>query len=768
VYRQVRESLVAGDLRTANKLLHQAAERGAGAQRQAYRLRQQLLSQPTITADAGHRLLLFDAMNARERGDLSSAIRKINEVINSGHESVFSDDAQNLLAYISLVDRLDYPSAQRQYQRLRKNYPQSSYYDAALFGEALAAEKNGAYEDARTLQQALMEKHTGVSVGFLNIAYPKDNLLSRLWFNRAKAKLTSLEGRSTPSPETHKSPGLIMGARLSYDYPVGSGKDFKSTAHRLQKHNVPATHIAHWLTENTAWKWESAEKIAAASRAGYTPVLIDWYFGDKISPARVADSRAHYLRRLQTKIIPLLAKSPGAMIILEPEFNKNGIDQWPPWGELMLESIRMIHQQTNARVGLAIGDWANFDDTESLRAVKQAIDESDFIAFLVMTSREHEGGYHSPANDFGSRFNRAMIALEERYDLPIVLAYTAISSADGWQSQQAQSVKELMSLTNSYDGDRLEAIGYFSLFDNPTQTGWFGRSETKFGLLNHKGVAKPALNEWRVGAQKLWAQDKTSPVLTSSSFTSPNKGELAFQGSFSEWVRWDFFITAPEGRPIRRAQGTGREVSATFNLATLSRTNAGTITATLLANDAAGNNLERSFTTTAAQATPHLNVQRLPTTHWVSTRGLKKNSMRHSKIALEFTKPFGQLRMPVDNLSARSTLFFDITSDEALHGLYLGAEDHNGTRVRLSLDYLLPSVKTQESTRIVVPIKDLLQAKQNLNVSGQPIKISASPPWQALVLENSASELSFTLGSLSIVTEQQPAGRPLILSRGGY
>lgn len=770
VYGEARAYLLTGARKEALRLLRQASNTGKGTTKQAYQQRQQLLAQPAPIEDEPQRLNLFDAMNARERGDLELATQQCNEVIAARPASVFADDAQNLLAYMALVDRLDFGLARKAYSRLRERYPKSNYFDAALFGEALALEKSGGIEQAKALHQQLLDKHTGVAVGFLDLAYPKDNLLSRLWFNRAKAKLEALTEAGSAETVIRSSPGLIMGARLSYDVPVGSGQNLRSTAQWLQHYSVPATHIAHWLTENTVWEWESAQKLAAASRAGYTPVIIDWYFGDQISPSVVKQNRQKYLDRLQNKIIPLLAKTPNAMIILEPEFNKNGMEDWQPWSDLMLEAIAMIHRQSSARVGIGIGDWANFDDPSSLQTIEPAINASDFVAFLIMTSRAHEGAFHSPANDLGNRFNTAMTALKNRYDLPVVLAYTAISSADGWEPQQAHYLEQLLSLAASYPADELEAVGYFSLFDNPRQSGWFGRAEQAFGILDKTGGSKPSASAWRVGAERMQQRDRIQPKLGAVQFYADDSGAVRFSANFSEWVEWSLTVSTVNPTTIHQYDGAGRRANAQFFLRTPSPRSTDTLKASLVASDAAGNRVEKSFTTSITQSPAWTTLDELLTYEPKLEAGVTADRTSSGASRFSFRRPYGQVRLPVTSLPAKARIAIEIESERPLYGLYLGLEDRAGVRKRMLVDHMLPRKNSSTSTGLQVEVRDLLSAGLNLTSAGRISSQVASEKWENLVIENGTDPISFTLSELSIVSPgegSERSERPIISTRWG-
>jgi len=135
--------------------------------------------------------LYLDAMNAREAGELERATAALDTLLLLYGDSYLADDALYLKGYIDLMDRADHASSLQSFQALRSRYPDTTYYDTALYGEALAQQGLGNHVLARSIYLDLRLRHTGVDT--LGITLPKDDLLSRLWFERASDGLASLD-----------------------------------------------------------------------------------------------------------------------------------------------------------------------------------------------------------------------------------------------------------------------------------------------------------------------------------------------------------------------------------------------------------------------------------------------------------------------------------------------------------------------------------------------------------------------------------------------
>lgn len=129
----------------------------------------------------------LNAMNARDAGDYDAALGQIDQIMIAESGSVFADDSLYLKGYIELMDTKDYAAAQETMEQLRRTYPDTTYYDTALYSEALALQSLGKNELAAEILLDLRYKHTGIEA--FGLSMPKDNVLSRVWFDRASDAL---------------------------------------------------------------------------------------------------------------------------------------------------------------------------------------------------------------------------------------------------------------------------------------------------------------------------------------------------------------------------------------------------------------------------------------------------------------------------------------------------------------------------------------------------------------------------------------------------
>lgn len=136
--------------------------------------------------------LYTSALDDRETSDLNIALSKLQSLVENQPDSYLADDALYMQGYIQLMDRLEYSAAYNTMQELRQKFPDSSYYDTALYVEAIALKEMGELESAKAKFEELRSRHTGLSLELFNIEWPKDNYVSRLWFDRSNQGLTDL------------------------------------------------------------------------------------------------------------------------------------------------------------------------------------------------------------------------------------------------------------------------------------------------------------------------------------------------------------------------------------------------------------------------------------------------------------------------------------------------------------------------------------------------------------------------------------------------
>jgi hypothetical protein len=268
-------------------------------------------------------------------------------------------------------------------------------------------------------------------------------------------------------------------------------------ANNVQRANA----VSMWITKDWDETWYPAKQIQQdIIDRNYTPIFIFYWFGDNISIPYIAQNRECYFEQLK-KFSDFLAGIKGEkIVILNPEFNQNGVQAWQGFNDLLLESFRMVKKKNSlCKVGFCIGDFGNYEATNDIynwelfdNSINRAVQESDFIAFQEMralTRNKPEEIAMTPLRAF-----HFAAYLHKKYKKPTMLAYLAISSygADGLQLQE-KVLKGFQQLLPRFKEEaHLIGFNYFNLSDCIQQKGYFQKAEQFFGLFNGDGRQKPA------------------------------------------------------------------------------------------------------------------------------------------------------------------------------------------------------------------------------------------------------------------------------------
>ncbi len=153
---------------------------------------------PVLTESATYgntnELRLYSAaLDDREVENADAALAKLDKLIAGNPSSYLVDDAMYMRGYIYMMDTFDYEKATSSMQYLRKEHPTSSYYDTALYVEAMAEQELGNTEAARARYEELRDRHTGLSIDIFEMQWPKDTYIAKLWFDRSAQGLDSLD-----------------------------------------------------------------------------------------------------------------------------------------------------------------------------------------------------------------------------------------------------------------------------------------------------------------------------------------------------------------------------------------------------------------------------------------------------------------------------------------------------------------------------------------------------------------------------------------------
>jgi hypothetical protein len=241
-----------------------------------------------------------------------------------------------------------------------------------------------------------------------------------------------------------------------------------------------------WLTRDWTDSWVTQDQLEGLAAAGVTPVLMHYFFGDEISVERVQAERESWFSSLW-RLSQLVAIDAPVLVVLEPEWNvhapagEHAVVDSPWFAQDLVNAARMIRTHApQALVGVCPGDFSPDRNLDTV--LGEARHALDFLAFQEMRASTDPLSPQTGYLDVGAAAVDYASYLSESFDLPVLLAYVAISSYQGWESAQVQVVFGLV---------------YFQLRDDPAHEGYFGAAEPYFGLVRADGSPKPGLAAFR-------------------------------------------------------------------------------------------------------------------------------------------------------------------------------------------------------------------------------------------------------------------------------
>ena len=265
----------------------------------------------------------------------------------------------------------------------------------------------------------------------------------------------------------------------------------------LQKEMPNVNAVSIWITRDFDFKtWFPPERINRdIVQKGYTPIFIIYWYRDDISPEFVQQHEDDYFEFLQ-KCKTYLSKIRGQKyVILNPEYNENGVAQWSGFNDIMKKSYYIL-KSDKILLGYGLGDFGEYDKTfdydnfKEFDASFKAVKYYDFIAFQEMRATTK----NTKSEILNTPYRSLEFAryLHKKYHKPTFLAYLALSSYMS-RTMQAEVYKKYAQLMPLFKAEaNLIGFNIFHLWDRPQQVGFFNQAEKYFGILDKNGNKKPS------------------------------------------------------------------------------------------------------------------------------------------------------------------------------------------------------------------------------------------------------------------------------------
>lgn len=286
------------------------------------------------------------------------------------------------------------------------------------------------------------------------------------------------------------------------------GTEMKSLA-RAQEAGMEFAYGVFWTGAwNQKHGWDGPRSdLREARRRGVVPVVHWWYWGDDISPRAVQngvrDARqgVHKDRetwfRMAGELADLVEKETKgeAMVVLETEFNKGGIENYEPFDADLAEQAR-IFRSRGIKVVLGFGNWG----ASRWGTFDRAVAASDLVGTQLLRSSLREPTSYLRAVDTLVQGARA---LHDRFAKPVLIMDLALSSYPSarYEEHQATVLRQLFARLPELKGAGVQGLIWRAIVDDPRfdTSNYHGRAERHWGVLRSDGSPKPAFAVLRDG-----------------------------------------------------------------------------------------------------------------------------------------------------------------------------------------------------------------------------------------------------------------------------
>ena len=312
------------------------------------------------------------------------------------------------------------------------------------------------------------------------------------------------------------------------------GTDAQRGIHDLKSAGASPTYGQTWVGLWTKGNWGSFETELRTMRdAGVTPVIMWYYWGDSISQSCVKygcsgrtkgdwDWMAGELARRAHAIMG----SREYLIVLEPEFHKNGITGWETFDQYLEAQAWSIRSKApSAKLVVGFGHWGGWD------AFDRAVGASHYVGFQLLrgSTRDTSAQGENAAGDIV----RIGKDLKSRWGKSVLMYDLGIATYGGWEGVQERALKNIAARKAEIEAAGVFAIVWRYVHDNDYSSGYYGAAESSWGVISKSGWKKPAYDD----LVALVKGGSTSTPATGTTATAPATGAFSDVKGNSWWIQ---------------------------------------------------------------------------------------------------------------------------------------------------------------------------------------------------------------------------------------
>ncbi|QQG40119.1 MAG: glycosyltransferase [Candidatus Aenigmatarchaeota archaeon] len=248
-----------------------------------------------------------------------------------------------------------------------------------------------------------------------------------------------------------------------------------------------------WMkTDPYGWQTFS-DWLDKTAKKGTVPVILWDYWGKDAAPDKIENGyggKTVAEWHDMTDRIALMVNGSNneqSLIVLEPEFNKAGMENWTPFNDHLINLTEAVHAGSpNTSVVIGFGNW----NQDAWATFAPAIRSADMVGYQsVVISTQ------ASSRDFADLPENAIAASKKLrpYGKPIVLFDLAVSTYPHMEALQNDTLSEFFSKAPQLSAAGTRIVIYRHFVD---ATAYVPSEEMHWGLVYGNGTKKPAYQTW--------------------------------------------------------------------------------------------------------------------------------------------------------------------------------------------------------------------------------------------------------------------------------
>ncbi|HEX2066447.1 MAG TPA: carbohydrate-binding domain-containing protein [Candidatus Thermoplasmatota archaeon] len=291
---------------------------------------------------------------------------------------------------------------------------------------------------------------------------------------------------------------------------VPLGLDYSNMQRSIDLGVKPAF-ASFWVGPWTKSDWSNFDRyLQNTGAAGVTPLIMWYYWGDDIRPNCVETgcfsslhntqkTRPDWNAMAQTLASHIRAQAAGkrVLVVVESEFNKNGIDSLeyaPKFDKYVKGQIDLFKGVPGVQVVIGFGNWGR----DKWSRFPLAIQGADYIGYQAMSGMTRDSLPQYMANIRVALDTARYI--QTNFRKPSILTDLAVSSYTEplWMTLQDVALRQLLGQLGEMRTAGVQGIVYRSLRDvRMDPANYYGYAEQHWGLRwTANNTAKPAYVAW--------------------------------------------------------------------------------------------------------------------------------------------------------------------------------------------------------------------------------------------------------------------------------